>query len=321
MPAGVSYYSASDPYRPEKFADPSFIANPFSWPQILDTPDQRGTKPIELPLQMMTILSGKKPIGKLMSNQDADLANLNREINVQLSVLMDTMRVQGWSSMILETLNPNSAPAIRSYGSRHAIQMQVGETAQYINANNPYAQLVDVLQKVVALAAIAHRQSPNDFSMTGPNIASGFAKLIDSLPKIEARQEHVMMLQRAESNLLWPRMCSIMTYLGKLSPAAKGMKLVTRFADIKYPLSQQEQTAKDQFDLDKSLTTPAQLLADRNGISVEDAQKKIDENKAQKEPEPSQQPVENQPRLGLLSEIVRRRNKLPTGNKADNQQG
>jgi len=296
------YYEARDPYEPDRILES--YPNPFRFPQMVDTDDAKGRLLADAPLQMLTVWHRRKAIDDLLPDVDPEIVYLNRELNIQWSILFDTMRTQGWSQMWMQILNPEAPPTAISYGSRFVLPLAPGESIGSINAGNDYGGLVETLKSALRTFAMCKRMSPNDFAIDGSGPQSGFAKLVDSLPKLEARDERVRRLTAMEQRLSWPRIGSILKYLGKLSGDPSKLKLRVEYADVEFPRTVAEEAQAQEHDFKHGLSTPALVLAKRMGITEEQARELIDERKGQQpqaQPE-GQQPQPEQPgsRLGLL---------------------
>ena len=285
-PAEHIYFEARDPYAPDKILDT--YPNPFRWPQMVDTEDSKGKLVDNAPLQLMTIWHRRKPIDEILPDCDPEIVYLNRELNVQWSVLMDTMRTQGWAQMYMQLMNPETPPTSIAYGSRFVLPLSPGESVGAVNAGNDYAGMVEVLKASLRTFAMCKRMSPQDFAIDGAAPASGFAKLIDSLPKIEARNERVRRLVQAEQQVAWPRIGAILRYLGKLSVDPTKLKMRVEFAGIEFPETADETAQKQEHEFKHGLSSPAEVLAKRLGITVEEAQVKIDERRAKMPQQPAE---------------------------------
>jgi hypothetical protein len=252
--------------------------NPFTWMQAEETEDGSPSES-ERPLQPMVVAAWPPQRGRLLPLHDVSIARINREINVYLSSFLDTIRFQSYAVPYYQSTNPAQAPSSQPHGVRHPRVLRSGETFGYVTANIPYSELVETLNSLVKLQAVATRQSPNEFALGGSSPESGFAKLIDSLPAIKKRAERERHFKQMEESRLWPRLASQLIYLGKLPPTAKDARLRVEFSPIEIPRSVIERTTEEEHDIKHGMTTPARLLAKRLGISVAEAQAQIDENK------------------------------------------
>lgn len=280
LPAQLVYYTTGDGDAYGVAGGTATYANPFSWQQLIDTPDMRG-EVRDLPLQMFTMWSKNAAGTDVIEDADSDIVIANREINVALSMMLDTISHQGWAVPILKLLNPGAAPKSMAWGSRFPVPLQTGESMELVNASTPYQEIVGALSEVVKLLAISHRMSPSDFSTNGVSAESGFAKLVDSLPKIEARRERVARLKSQEEQTVWPRVASILRYLGRGDFGTVDLskfKAQVEFDGLDFPETAQEQAAREEHDLKHNLTTRAKILAKRKCISLDEATAELEEN-------------------------------------------
>lgn len=186
--------------------------------------------------------------------------------------------MQSFSTLVINQMDKQNAVVL--HGARFPIKLGPGETAQYINSAVNYEQLVSVLIEFQQVCAVALRMSPNDFSLDQQAAMSGFAKLVDSLPKLEARHSRIRRLSRMESEYLWPVLGAILVWQGKVGKEAHTMRMLTDFPEMAFPMSPDEEAKKMETDFLHNLDTPANVLSRRQGISVEDAKAAILENAA-----------------------------------------
>jgi hypothetical protein len=268
-PAQLAFYEGKDPWTPAHDLQPQ--RNPFMWPQVADTTNLQGVTKT-LPLQPISFWHRRMPVDELLLDVDPVIALANRELNIQLSVLLDSLAHQGWAIPVFNMLNAGAAPAVMAAGPRTAFVLQTGESAQLLDAATDYTSIVAAIHNWIQMLAIACRQSPNDYSLDGTGPMSGFAKLVDSLPKIEARAERVSRLKRGEEIYAWPRNAAIGSRIGRLSTSVEDLakhRLRVTFSDVEYPLSVDERTRAEEHDIKYNLTTPAKILAKKMGVTEE----------------------------------------------------
>jgi hypothetical protein len=261
----------------------------WTWAQPAPTDDYRGNVK-DLPLQMITYWHRYLPAGKLIPPTDSPIGGMNIELAVQWAVMLDTLRKQGWSQLVLSLVDSAKAPTTMALGSAFAICIGEDENADSLTHTNDYNGMVAVLKVLSKLFAILLRQSPNDFSIDQKGPESGFAKVVDSLPKIEFRAERIRRLTRIEERLLWPRLGAIGVYLKLLDKRVRGLKMRVHYSDIEYPQTIEERILEQDNQIKRGMTTVAKIMAKRDGIPVEEAQKIIDTNLAAGEPEPEPEP-------------------------------
>jgi hypothetical protein len=274
LPEKTLFYEAHDPYSPvDKIVMEE--ANPFTWPQA-----NNDGNTVERPLQMLTFWHKQQYEQELIIKADPDIANANHELNVQWSLLFDTMRMQGWSTPVMSLINQDKAPPKLKHGSRFPIVIDPGETYDLKTGAAPYTEVVEALKTYTKLLAIAKRQSPNDFSIDQSNATSGFAKIVDSLPKIEARNERLRRLKRLEEQVAWPRIASILRKQ-KVFPAsiATTHKLSVKFSDVEVLKSPDERRTEIETDTKYHLSNPVDIIMDRMDVSREEAEEIYQHNK------------------------------------------
>ena len=271
---GTVFYEGSEPHNVDRVL--SEWPNPYLWPQALD-----GGKPTEQPGQMLTFWHDRLPLGGILPDRDHDIVEGNREINIALSAIFDNIRFQGHAVPVKKLINPSDPKAKQRHGVRFPVVLDLSESFEYITSATNYADQVQVLKDFVRLLAMAKRMSPNDFSIDGAAPASGFAKLVDSLPKLEARNERVRRLKHLEEQVAAPRILSVLVTLGKLPREALGLRMRVTFPEIEFPTTEQEKTARVDREIKIGLTTAAEELAKRNRISVSEAENLLESRQEQ----------------------------------------
>ena len=257
--------------------------NPYTWDQFVEVFDggvptgQGGLQ--EHPLQMLTFWHMRKPLDEIIIQTDPEIAILNREINIVWSVVMDIIRTQSHGQMVMNLDNKDNPPPRMAYGSRFGLMLNTEESVSFETVSHNYTDLVAALQSVVGLYAVAKRLSPNDFAVVEARApASGFAKMIDSLPKIEARAERITEQKRKEEEESWPRLGAELQSLGVITNA-KELEMRVEFSDLAFPRTVKEETEEAEFEFKHGLDSPVEMLARKQGIDREEAQKIIDDNK------------------------------------------
>lgn len=319
--AETQFWRGADPTRLSTHI--STYENPFKWEQLAASTEESkiSFSRKELPGRMFTVWNYRRPIGALMPYSDPDIAAVNQELNVAWSVLMDLIRMQGHSAPVLtETTMRGDGQAVRNWGPRFPLVLKAGETFEMVSAATNYSDQVAALESFVKMTATFSRQSPNDYAMSASAPASGFAKLVDSLPKIEALQERARRAKAMEEVEVWPRVRAIGQYLGALDVATNELDLHVKFSKDIIPLDEQERSMRDEFELKHNLTTPAKLYAQRYDVSLEEAEKVIEENTKKNSTSTSQQPTMRveAPAPVLGSRIARTRRESNGGQGREN---
>jgi hypothetical protein len=231
-----------------------------------------------LGINPLTFWHTSLPTDELITHSDATIARANRELNLAWSVLMDTLRMQGFATPVKKVTNKKDPSARQLHGSRFPVILDITEDFSYASAAAPFSDAVAVIQEFLAQLALSYRENPEDFSSRGAQAISGFAKAVSSLPKIQARQERARRAQAVEQQQLGPRVIKVLVRTGQLDSEALGMRWRVAYESIEFPMTPQETQQRLDVDIKYGLTTPAQELANRKHITVEEAKKQIEEN-------------------------------------------
>jgi hypothetical protein len=268
--------------------------NPFTSMQVRDEMDEDSgqivtREPADLPLQMLTFWHARPPVNSLMPETDVSIVKANLELNIAFSTMFDTISFQTHAIPVMQLNNASSPRAKRRLGARFPMVLNTAETFNYVSAAPNYVQQVAVLKDFVRLIALSKRMSSNDFAIDGAAPSSGFSKLVDSLPKLEAREEHLRRLTHLETQVAAPRIAAILTELGSLDVDAKGLRMKVEFSDVEFPKTEDEKTKAMERKLKHGLASAAQILAKEAGISEDEAQARIDENMSKRATQPQDQ--------------------------------
>jgi hypothetical protein len=297
----------------------STFDNPYRWKQPVETIDDRtGTRTLDkekdAPGRMLTFWHLRYPLESVVAKTDVDIVQANLELNCAWASLLHTIKVQGHAvPVITGTGSKSDTKGRRRYGALFPLELKAGESFELASAASTYSQQVEVLKAFVQMMAVFKRQSPSDFSMDAAAAVSGFAKVVDSLPKLEARAERVRRLKAMEEQEAWPRIRAIGIMLGELPPEVAQLKLQVSFADVEFPLSEDEKTSRLDREVKHGLTSVVRELAKRDGISLEEAEQRLKENTEknatviQQPPNPMAPPQAQRPPLGDKTDQGERR--------------
>lgn len=260
----------------------SAYENPYEWEQSIDVRDPAaGTSTLQkkmLPGRMLTFWHYRMPLGNLIPPTSPEIVAVNREINVAWSSLLDVIKMQGHAVPVLNLQNKTDVKGKRRYGTRFPLILKINESFQMAAAATSFSEQVSVLKDIARMVAVFKRLSPNDFSFDGSAPISGFAKLIDQLPKLEAREQRIRRLIHQEENEAWPRLRAIGIHLGLLDKSVEQMKMRAKFAEVDYPRTEDERAKKYETDTKYNQTTDAKIYADRFGVSLKEAEEAVAAN-------------------------------------------
>jgi hypothetical protein len=248
---------------------------------------------------------------ELIPETDVPIVTVNRELNVAWSTILHTFRFQHGSTLHRQkgmTDLEKEAP----WGPAWPYVTNPDEAVSYLSSGVPWDGLVAFLQSIAQVLMMLESMGPGVLSLEGRQVASGFAKKLDMLPQLKSRakRETWAIYQEREN---WPLLRAALNKHDPSVAIPEDLRLQVQFGDLEIPLTIQEQNQRDEFDLEHGLVSEAELLAQRRQISLDEAQKIIDENKRRKRPaglagmiaqrgEPETEPPEPEPEVTIEAE-------------------
>lgn len=274
------FFTGEAPDKPDQIL--SRWPNTYQWPQTTEQVDpETGTRTIDKERmqsgRMLTFWHTELPVGELIVDTDCDIVEANRELNICWSMLFDTLRFQSYAIPVYKT-SKTDHKARRKWGARFPAVIGLDEAFEMASAAVNYTDQVEVLKTFAKQLAVCKRASPNDFSIEGNAAISGFAKMIDSLPKLEARDDRIRRLLWLEQFVAWPRQAAIMVQQNLLPKSAFRLKLKVGFDKITFPETQEERGKRLETDMQYNLTNPVDILMKEHGLSEDEAIEKLERN-------------------------------------------
>jgi len=280
-----------DKFETNNIIDGSNRKNPLRWPmQVVDAQGRPTNKVVDQPVMLLNVWHRTKPMGELIPMAEPVGLNVARQLNVSWSSVLDVLRFQPGAIPVWKVSEVNRAPAKAPTGVRFPAVVLGGglEDVTYSQPGNDYQGLVYCLTSLAQTLALTLQLSPGDFSLEQRAAMSGFAKLVEKLPQLGARKRKTRHYARMEQRT-WPALGATLIWLGKLPEEARNYKLITTFEDIKIPRSVDERIAEEKHDIEHGFRSAAEMLAERDGISIDDAEARIEENLAKKPAAPQPQ--------------------------------
>lgn len=293
----VRYYIGTEPGLKDEVLETT--PNPFEWMRRVPRDDIGVLADVRLAKgNMMTIMRSEIDPDSLLPDTDALVHEVNREINLQLSLIFDTMATQSYAVPVFGVADPYNWRSKLAWGSRNPVKLHAGETADMLQAAVTYGEQMTFFRDLIRLLAVMERMSPNDFSTDGVAPASGFAKLVDSLPKLEQRDEIITRQVHYEEQELGPRVVAAQVYMDNLPSEALHLQWRVSFSELGFPKSEDERAKRIETDVKHNLSTPAEVLSREKGIDRDRADEQIEENRAVNKSASTSVQVPGQPQGG-----------------------
>jgi hypothetical protein len=274
QPSDVSIYDGSGPGDVHEVKSTS--PNSLTWSAPTVSADGRVSGQSDQRLQPLVLWHNEQPVNEVLPIATPTLYRANRWLNVLWSVILDVLRFQCGATLSLTLNDAQSTKTNRPVGVRYPLVLENGEAGVYLPAGNDYAGMVSLLSSFAKTLGLTLRISPDDLSLER-TAESGIARQIANIPKDRARAERARHFALLEQHYAWPRIAAGMTWLGLLGSSARDVRMVTEYKPQSMPTNRLEQIQIERHDLDTGLATQARVLAERLGISEEDAQASLTE--------------------------------------------
>ena len=247
------------------------------------------------PLNMASIWSHRAPVDSLAPRAPSGVVHANHEINVALSLIIDIMRWQGYGQVVLSVTDTALQRVRRQWGPSTPLTLSAAlqESASMLQATTSFAEMIGILEFIAATVGWAERMAPSEMNLKGDgaSVSSGFSKLVESIPKMEAREGQLTRLTIMEERVAGPRNISMLVVHGDMPEAALSYRVKVKFGGIRFPETQDERAKRYETDLDHGFVDEADLLMEREHISRNEAEERIAKNKASR-PAPTPAPTQ-----------------------------
>ncbi len=219
---------------------------------------------------------------ELIPVTDVPIVTVNRELNVAWSTILHTFRFQHGSTLWRQK-GMEDLKAQAPWGPAWPYVTNPDEAVSYLQSGVPWDGLVSFLQSIAQVLMMLESMGPGVLSLEGRQVASGFAKKMDMLPQLKSRaKRETWAVHQERTN--WPLLRTALNRHDSSVNISESLRLQVTFGELEIPLTIQEQVDQAEFDLAHGLTSEAQILAQRGGMSLDEAQKTIDENKRRQRP-------------------------------------
>lgn len=234
------------------------------------------------------VVSAKPASDFVLPGSDIPVVRGVRDLCVLLSSVFDTIRFQGFAIPVITATDKSTIETNKPVGVRFPLALNAGDKIEFVSPNVPYDQLIGVVRAYLALLAVGERSSPAEFSLEGAAAQSGFAKIVDSMPKMEARSERESRYRLIEEQRLWPVVGEVYAETGFIYAADAALRLSVTYSKVEVPESAQERVQVEQHEITTGITTAAGILAKRTGLSQQEAEEQVKSNLAAAKPEQPQ---------------------------------
>ena len=203
----------------------------------------------------------------------SDLVSANEHINITMTEMQLGLRFQMFGQPVVTGLISDNAN-VRA-GSDEILTLPEGSN---YNIESPEGNVRDVIENIkwqIELVALNNHLFVT-FAQSGGEVPSGISLMIKDLERHEDFIDDKELYRQYEKDFYKVEYAlSSQNSLGLPDP----VNFKVDFSEVEYPMTTQDKIMLNEYKLKHNLTTQAHLLADENkDLTIEDAQKVIEEN-------------------------------------------
>ena len=215
-----------------------------------------------------------------------DIINCNEQVNIALTEMQLGMRFNLFGQPWVKGVD--SDQNLMRAGSNVILDM--GDDGSF-NIASPQGNIEEAIKNIkfqIELVA-TNNHLWIQWSEEGGEVPSGISLMVKDMERKEDYFDDIALWRMYEKDLYEIERV-ITEYNGISLPSSD--KFRVDFEEVEYPKTVQDQIAKDTFDLEHNLTTDAKIMVrDNKDLTVEEAQKIIDENESINGTEPEVEEV------------------------------
>jgi hypothetical protein len=202
-----------------------------------------------------------------------DIINCNQHVNITLTELQLGLRFQMFGQPFATGV-PEAGSMTRG-GTDSTIVLPEGATYGIASPQGNIMDTIQALKFQIELVALSNHMYIQ-FAQDGGETPSGLALQIKDIESMEDLKDDIELWRGYEFNFF-----EIERLLAEQSNVSIGKDFGVDFIEVEYPVSTQEKIMRDDWDLQNGQTTLAKIMVrDNKDLSLEEAQRIIEENLA-----------------------------------------
>jgi len=251
-------------------------------PERIVPDDTNPTRRNPLGLLPFIIAREKDPGGYFFPPFDESLIDVPMQLNVAESLQTSNLWYQSHAPLIV----PKGTSLEQAWGRDSAWEEPTDDGAagqtRFLTKQTPFEEVAEHIKRKLRTFAMTRGLPANDFAFEGTSPESGFAKLIDSLPLIESRQNRIQRTGRSVEEQLVSVETAVLRFYRQ--PVRTDVTVDVDFGALAMPRSQEEvervagiKRTRQLAEIALGITTPAAIVADDEGVTIEEAQEILQE--------------------------------------------
>ncbi len=216
----------------------------------------------------------------------SDLVSANEHVNITMTEMQLGLRFQMFGQPVISGLITDNNQV--RVGSDEILSLPEGSSYNIVSPQGSVESVIENIKWQIELVALNNHLFVT-FAQSGGEVPSGISLMIKDLERHEDFIDDKEIYRQYEHDF-YKVEYAISQFNDLGLPDPKRFKV--DFSEVEYPMTTQDKIMLNEYKLKHNLVTEAQLLAEENkDISVEEAEKIIEENKEKNGSRQVQQPI------------------------------
>ena len=216
----------------------------------------------------------------------SDLVSANEHVNITMTEMQLGLRFQMFGQPVISGLITDNNQV--RVGSDEILSLPEGSSYNIVSPQGSVESVIENIKWQIELVALNNHLFVT-FAESGGEVPSGISLMIKDLERHEDFIDDKEIYRQYEHDF-YKVEYAISQFNDLGLPDPKRFKV--DFSEVEYPMTTQDKIMLNEYKLKHNLVTEAQLLAEENkDISVEEAEKIIEENKEKNGSRQVQQPI------------------------------
>ena len=216
----------------------------------------------------------------------SDLVSANEHVNITMTEMQLGLRFQMFGQPVISGLITDNNQV--RVGSDEILSLPEGSSYNIVSPQGSVESVIENIKWQIELVALNNHLFVT-FAQSGGEVPSGISLMIKDLERHEDFIDDKEIYRQYEHDF-YKVEYAISQFNDLWLPDPKRFKV--DFSEVEYPMTTQDKIMLNEYKLKHNLVTEAQLLAEENkDISVEEAEKIIEENKEKNGSRQVQQPI------------------------------
>ena len=207
-----------------------------------------------------------------------DLIKGNQAINMTWCDLIYSQHTQAFSQPYVTGVSEKEAAEMR-FAQDSLWTIPEDATVNSVDMNPKITEMLESIKTQIEFQSAAYNLNVK-WGQDG-NPASGFSLLVQNIDLMESREDDVERAEWEEDQIydIIQIQDEVLKLGNKLPKRDKKMKLWVDFHEMKFPVNQNEEIERLNFEFDNNISTPVDVIQSKEGLTEEEALQRYNDNK------------------------------------------